>query len=209
MKRILALVLLASTTILGCVAGGDSAETAAPPDEEVGEAHDAVTASNVICNYVAFSSYCDVTCTTLQADGTASLREYADTPQACSGAPAPRHFRTIYSEALISHWPTFFNGEKGDTTLGAGVAMPPGCEVVYVQGVHYHGTTPITPPTESANDGGHGFTATSTSPATNRLDMSMHWWHDGFSNIKVRAAYVIKEPTGVSCSVAGVTRDSP
>lgn len=209
MNRMFALLLTASTTLLGCVAGGDSTETDGPADEAVGETRDAVTASNEICDYAVLGTVCDVTCTRLSADGTASIRKYPASLKACWAAPAPQRFRTIYSEALVSRWASFFNGEKGDTAIGAGASMPPGCEVVYVQGVDYHGTTPITPPAGSVSHGGHGFTATSTSSATNGLDMSMHWWHDGVSSIKVRAAYVIKEPYGTSCSVPGVTRDTP
>jgi hypothetical protein len=204
----LPLLFLASTTALGCVAESDSTDPGTQNEEDVGEAREEVTASNLICNYSAFSTYCDVQCWRLYADGSASTYEYTDAPSVCATAPAPRHFRTIYSEALISHWATFFNGESGDTAINAGVSMPSGCEVVYVQGVHYHGTTPIGAPAASVTDGGHGFTAYSTSSATRGLDMGMHWWHDGVSSIKVRAAYVIKEPNGVDCSVPGATRST-
>jgi hypothetical protein len=208
MNRMLPLLFLASTTALGCVAGTDSTDPATQPDEDVGEAREEVTASNQICSYTPSGAYCDIQCWRLSADGIGSTYPYTASLKVCDAAPPPSHFRTIYSEALISRWATFFNGESGDTAINAGVSMPSGCEVVYVQGVHYHGTTPIGAPAASVTDGGHGFTAYSTSSATRGLDMGMHWWHDGVSSIKVRAAYVIKEPNGVDCSVPGATRST-
>ena len=132
------------------------------------------------------------------------------TDEECRTLPGT-HRRAMYSADRVSHWATFFNGGKGDDLINAGRRLPAGCVVDAVLGQHYHDWgVPEGGPAASLNhEGEHGFRINrSVADPERDLDVSVHWWHEGFTSIKVRVMYVVHEPDGWDCMVTGL-QDSP
>jgi hypothetical protein len=233
MRKMILMLAMASTSLFACVAGVDSEDGAEWDDEEVEEVSQAAicedcepgggggtggstggtggttTVSNQICNYYWVGQYCDKKCCTQVSDDILSCSTATVPSDQCVNAPPPKHFRTLYSEKAVAHWATFFNGGSGDEWVNSNIYMPAGCELISVQGVHYHDGAPQTPSSQTVDHGSHGFSAYKSSSSVTGLGAKIHWWHEWNSSITVRATYSIKEPDGVDCSVPGATRDNP
>lgn len=208
MRKMILMLAMASTSLFACVAGVDSESEAEWDEDEVEEAAQA-EGSSQICNYHWVGPYCDMQCCTQISDDLLSCYTANVPTDQCVNAPPPRHFRTLYSEKAVAHWATFFNGASGDEWVNSNVHMPAGCELIRVEGVHYHSSVPQTPSSQTVDHGSHGFSAYSGASAVTDLSARIHWWHEWNSSITVRATYFIKEPDGVDCSVPGATRDTP
>ncbi|UQA59791.1 hypothetical protein [Polyangium aurulentum] len=225
---------MASTSLFACVAQMDGEDGAEWNEENIAEVSQAemcedceptggggttgggttgggtttTTVSNKICNYHWVGSYCDMTCCTLVSDDIVSCSTQTVSSDQCVNPPPAKHFRTIYSEKAVAHWATFLNGASGDEWVNNNVYMPAGCELISVSGVHYHDGAPQTS-AQTVDHGSHGYSAYKASSSVTGLSAKIHWWHEWNSSITVRAAYSIKEPDGVDCSVPGATRGNP
>ena len=117
--------------------------------------------------------------------------------------------RTMFSTALIGHWATFLDGGKNNDPVNVGITMPAGCIVQSVSGVQYDKGGNIIPPTAAtADNGGSGYTITSTATLPNGLDTNVHTWHNGVSGVFVRVVYTVSQPPGTDCAVPGSTQDN-
>ena len=127
----------------------------------------------------------------------------------CENPNPTNQSRTMFSTTLIGHWATFFDGGRNNDPVNVGMTMQTGCTVQSVSGIQYDkGGNPIPPPAATMNNGGSGYTITSTATLPNGLDTNVHTWHDGTSGIFVRVAYNVSQPQGVDCSLAGATQDN-
>ena len=123
--------------------------------------------------------------------------------------PPPPHNRTLYSTKRVAHWASFSFGGSGDEFVNTGVLMPIGCELQAVLGIHDHQQGAIYPPSESLDDGNHGFKISRQKSDPKDLGAKVHYWYNGDSAIFVRVVYGLLEANGVDCSVSGATQDTP
>lgn len=132
------------------------------------------------------------------------------------GAVNPSMVITMYSVDWLSEFPIFFDGSAGDHVLNGGIMMVPGCEVINVQGVRIcHGpwracTTETMSAAAAPPGWAWGFSISRDSRLDARsLETNVHWWHDGFTEIRVKAVYKVRQPAGTTCSVPGKTQLAP
>jgi hypothetical protein len=123
----------------------------------------------------------------------------------------------LYSTDWVLEYPVFFDGNRLDRTLNGDLLMPPGCSVTMLQGVKVchpdlNGGWRICSGVAASQNRSDswGFIA-SRDPAASPRDLTanIHVWHDGWSEIRVRAVYTVFQPAGVDCSVAGKTQLTP
>ena len=160
------------------------------------------------------------TITVTAADPVAKVNLSASHTIEVKPAPSPLSTTTLYSTDWVVEYPVFFDGNALDRTLNGGVLMPPGCAVTALNGVRVCHPTPgqpwrtCTAEVPSASGGppasAWGFVASRDPAALARdLTANFHVWHDGVTEIRVRAAYTVSQPAGVNCSVPGKTQLAP
>ncbi|WP_050725021.1 M4 family metallopeptidase [Vulgatibacter incomptus] len=115
-------------------------------------------------------------------------------------APDGFHLVVAYSTAKVNEWPAFFDGHSGNRRINWDVTLPAGCQRHLALGIHYHDTVPLgTLKTEGHK--GHGYSVSSRDQEDKQsLGATLHWWHDGLSQIHARVAYRLFEQDGRSPS---------
>ncbi len=137
-------------------------------------------------------------------------------------APAPTTVATqtppveqwVYSVVKVESAASFLNGRRLDINVNQGQFLPIGCDLVEVLGqeLTIGGSSPGQAkglPVASADHANHGFRVSRTGSTLRDLGTLVHAWHDGFSAVRVRAAYRVLAAAGANCSVPGVVQSTP
>jgi hypothetical protein len=119
--------------------------------------------------------------------------------------------RIMGSAQFVADWATFLNGGRHDRVLNINQTLPHGCQVLRALGVlvQSNGAPEVgAEPAESDDAVSHGFSIRRADGADPRdLLVVVHQWHNGFSAVRTRPVYEVRQPAGVDCSVPGVLFD--
>jgi hypothetical protein len=144
-------------------------------------------------------------------------RDFAPAPTTAAPAGAiqsPPVEQWLYSVLKVESAASFLNGAKLDINLNQGQSLPAGCDLVEVLGQELtiggsNSGQPKGLPAAAVDHMNHGFTVSRTGHTFGDLSAFVHAWHDGFSAVRVRAAYRVLAPPGSSCAVPGVLQSTP